>query len=175
MTESMPGPVREAVRVYLAQQSRRSLRRLANDGAQHGIKASIATLKRWSQQYGWQRRVAEHDRAVTEQSMAMTVDQHTRAMQAHFKLLDVAKRRCESLFSDEHTDVTPAKRKRWLQVTTGDYLRILKIEHELYERLEMLQAKRSAEPERPTSTYTDEELDVMLRALTRHRHGLPGS
>ena len=36
------------------------------------------------------------------------------------------------------------------------------------------EATKSADPEKPTSSYTGEELQVMIRALARHRHGLPG-
>ncbi len=36
------------------------------------------------------------------------------------------------------------------------------------------EATKSADPEKPTSSYTDEELHVMIRALARYRHGLPG-
>lgn len=50
---------------------------------------------------------------------------------------------------------------------------ILKMEAELYKRLEHRGPIRSGDPEKPTTSYTDEELNVMMRALAQHRQGLP--
>jgi hypothetical protein len=49
------------------------------------------------------------------------------------------------------------------------------METELYKRLERFEARRSGDPERPTNSYTDEELHVMIKGgLARYRYGLPG-
>jgi hypothetical protein len=173
MSEPMPGPVRDALRVYLDQTSRRSLRQLAIECAQRSVNVSIATLKRWSTRYRWQQHVAEHDRAVHEQSMAMSVDENARALQIHFELIDSAKQQFYALCDPNNPNVTLAQRKRATKVTIPDYIRFLKAEEVLYKRLEWLESRRSAEPEKFTTTFTDEEVQVMMRALARHRHGLP--
>jgi hypothetical protein len=169
----MPARVGQAFKLYLAQTCRRSLRRLAKECQARDLNASIATLKRWSVRYGWQRLVAEHDRAAAEKSMAITVDHRVRAMQAHFKLIDSAKQRHYWLIDPNNPNVTPAQRKRATHMTVSDYVRLLKMEDQLYKRLERLEAIRSAAPETPTTSYTDEELHVMIRALAQYRHGLP--
>lgn len=166
--------MREALKLYLNQDSRRSLRRLAEECAERGIKASVPTLKRWSARYGWQQHVAEYDQAVAEQSMAATVDNRVRAMQAHFKLIDSAKRRCDLLLDPNNPNLSPAQRRRATRMTVSDYVRLLKIETELYKHLERFDATRLRDPEKATSSYTDEELHVMIRALAQYRHGLPG-
>jgi hypothetical protein len=169
----MPCPAREALTLYLNQDSRRSLRQLAEQCAQHGIRASLPTLKRWSARYHWQQLVAEHDRAAAEQSMARTIDSQARAMQAHLKLIDSAKQRHYWLLDPNNPNLTPAQRRRATRVTISDYVKILKMENELYKRLERFEAMRSAVPETPTRTYTAQELDAMMRALAEVRHGLP--
>ena len=174
MIPAMPRTVRDALKIYLDQTSRRSLRQLAQECPAHGIKASIATLKRWSALYNWQQQVREHDRALAEQSMAATVDYRVRAMQAHFKLIDSAKRRYDLLLDPNNPSLTPAQRRRATRVTVSDYVKVLKMENELYKRLDRFEA-RSGDPEKPTSSYTDEELQVMISALAQYRHGLPGT
>jgi hypothetical protein len=57
--------------------------------------------------------------------------------------------------------------------TVSDYIRILKLEHEFYKHLERFEAIRSATAETPTTTYTAQEIDAMMRALGEVRHGLP--
>lgn len=174
MTESMPEPVLNALRVYLDQSARRSLRRLVEDCAQRGVRASIATVKRWSTRYRWQQHVASHDRALVEQSMAMTIDHNARALQTHFQLIDLAKKRFDALCDPNNPNVTAAQRGRATKMTVSDYLRLIKAEAEVYKRLERLESMGSTAPETPTVTYTDKEIEVMMRALARHRHGLPG-
>lgn len=173
MAESMPGPVRDTLKVYLEQRSRRSLRRLAAECAQHGIKASLPTLKRWSVRYGWQQLVVEHDRAAAEQSMATIVDYRVKAMQAQFKLIDSAKKRHYWLLDPNNPSLTPAQRRRATHPTVSDYIRLLKMEDQLYKRLERFEAMRSAVPETPTRSYTAQEIDAMMRALAEVRYGLP--
>lgn len=170
----MPGPVRDAFKLYLNQDSRRSLRRLAGECTQHNVKASLPTLKRWSARYRWQHHVAEHDRAMLEQSMARTIDTQAQALQAHFKLIDSAKRRYDLLLDPSNPNLSPAQRRRATRVTVSDYIGLLKIQTGLYKHLERFEATRSRDPEKPTSSYTDEELHVMMRALAQYRHGLPG-
>jgi hypothetical protein len=161
--------------LYLGQESRRSLRQLAEDCAHNGIKASLPTLKRWSARYRWQQRVVEHDRAAAEQSMSQIVDYRIKAMQTHFKLIDSAKQRYYWLLDPNNPNLTPAQRRRATRVTVSDYVKVLKIENELYKRLERFEAMRSVAPETPTRPYTDGELRVMMRALAQYRHGLPGA
>jgi hypothetical protein len=169
----MPGPVRDALTLYLDEETRRSLRLLVGKCAQHGIKASLPTLKRWSARYRWQQLVAEHDRAAAEQSMAITVDHCVRTVQAHLKLIDSAKRRYDWLLDPDNPDLTPAQRRRATHITVSDYVKVLKVEMELYKRLERSEAKRAAASERPTNSYTTQELNAMMRALAEVRHGLP--
>ena len=108
----MPGRVRAALKLYLNQEPRRSLHQLAAECAQHGVKASAPTLKRWSSRYRWQDHVAEHDHVVAEESMAQTVGHHVQAMQVFFKLIDAAKGRYEWLIDPNNPNVTPAQRKQ---------------------------------------------------------------
>lgn len=173
MAESMPGPVRDALKLYLDEENRRSLRLLVGKCAQHGITASLPTLKRWSARYHWQQLVVEHDQAVAEQSMARTIDSQALAMQAHFKLIDTAKRRHDCLLDPSNPMLRPAQRRRATRVTVSDYVRLLKMEDELYKRLERFETIGSAEPEKPTNSYTPQELEAMMRALAEVRHGLP--
>jgi hypothetical protein len=58
-------------------------------------------------------------------------------------------------------------------MTVSDYVRVLKMEMELYKHLEWFEAKRAAVPEKPTNSYTTQELNAMMRALAEVRHGLP--
>lgn len=118
--------------------------------------------------------VAEHDQAVAEQSMARTIDSQARAIQARLKLIDSAKRRHDWLLDPNNPDVTPAQRRRAMHPTVSDYVRLLKMEDGLYKRLERLETIGSCETETPTTSCTDEELHVMIRALARYRYGLPG-
>jgi hypothetical protein len=105
--------------------------------------------------------------------MAITVDDRVRAMQAHLKLIDSAKQRHYWLLDPNNPNVTPAQRKRAMNMTVSDYLKVLKMENELYKRLERFEALRSATPETPTRTYAAQEIDAMMRALAEVRHGLP--
>lgn len=173
MADSMPGPVSEALRLYLNQTSRRSLRQLAEECTLNGIKTSLPTLKRWSVRYGWQQQVAEHDHAVAEQSMAANVDYRLRAMQAQVELIDSAKQRYHWLLDPNNPNLTPAQRRRATRITVSDYVKILKMEDALYKRLERFEAMKAAAPETPTRPYTPQELDAMTRALAEVRYGLP--
>jgi hypothetical protein len=137
------------------------------------VKASIATLKRWSVRYSWQQKVADHDQAVAQQSMTIAINDQLRAVRAHFKLIDSAKKRYQVLADSDKPDATRARRKRVLKMTVSDYIRLLKAEDVLYKRLDRLERIRSHGPVSPTSPYTDEEIEVMLSALARYRHGLP--
>ena len=74
MAQSMPSRVRNALKLYLNQTERHSLRQLAEQCSHNSIKASLPTLKRWPSRYRWQRHMAEHDRVAAKQSMA-TVNQ----------------------------------------------------------------------------------------------------
>ena len=170
----MPNVVREALKLYLNQTCRRSLRGLAVDCAEHGIRASVPTLKRWSVRYGWQKLAADHDRATTVANMASSLNRSIQASSNPFRLIDLAKNRIYSLIDPTNANVSPAQRRRANRPTVSDYCKLVQLETALYERLERLEAARSAEPEKPTSSYTDEELDVMVKALARYRHGLPG-
>ena len=73
-------------------------------------------------------------------------------MRAHFKLIDSAKRRCDLLLDPNNPNLTPAQRRRATRVTISDYLKVLKMENELYKRLERFQAMKSAAPEWPATT-----------------------
>lgn len=170
VTKSMPVPVRDALELYLNQDSRRSLRHLAGECAQHNVKASLPTLKRWSVRYGWQRLVIEYDRAAAEKSMAATVDYQVQAAKAYFKLIDSAKQRHYWLTDPSNPNVTPAQRERATTPTVREFLRIITIEERLIKQLEEM---KPAEPERLEQEYTDEELDAMMRALAEVRYGLP--
>jgi hypothetical protein len=169
----MSDPVRNALKLYLNQDSRRSLRRLAEECKQHDIKTSLPTLKRWSVRYRWQQYIAEHDRAVTEQSITRAIDSQAQAMEAHFKLIHSAKRRYELLLGPNNPNLTPLQRKRAMHMTVSEYVKVLKIEMELYKHLERFEGRRSATPETPTRTYTAQEIDAMMRALAEVRHALP--
>jgi hypothetical protein len=175
MLKAMPGPARAACKLYLDQDPTRSLRQLAKACAEHGIKASSPTLKRWSARYGWQQQIAEHDRKLSEQSMAITISNGVRALRSHFKILDSAKERFGGLDDPEGSSTAPTRRKRALKITVSNYIRLLKAEDQLYKRLDWLERSRLDAPVSSPSTYTDEELDVMVSALARHRHGLPGA
>lgn len=170
----MPDAVRNALKLYLNQDSRRSLRRLAEECAERGIKASVPTLKRWSIRYGWQKLATYHDGARPAASMASNLNQSVQAASNDFKLIDLAKSRIYSLIDPANANVLPTQRRRANRPTISDYCKLVKLEMELYQRLERLEAARSAEPASPTATCTDEELQVMMRALARYRHGLPG-
>ena len=140
---------------------------------QHRIKASLPTLKRWSVQYDWRRSVAEHDRATLEESTAKAIDSQAWVTETHFKLIDLAKRRYDWLLDPNNPNLTPAQRTRVTRVTVCDYVRLLKIENELYKRLERFEATRSSDPDEPAASYTPQELEAMMRALAEVRHGLP--
>ena len=168
----MPPPAYVALELYL-NQTRRSLRQLAAECVQRGVRASVATLKRWSARYDWKGYTAEHDRAALEQNIALTVDFRLQAMQAHFKLIASAKRRYYWILDPSNPNLTPAQRRRATRVTVSDYVRLFKIEAELYKHLKRFAAKRSADPEKPTASYTPQELEAMMRALAEVRHGLP--
>lgn len=170
VTKSMPAPARDALKLYLNQTSRPSLRQLPEECAQNNIMASIATLKRWSTRYGWQRLVIEHDRAAAEMSMAATVDFQVQAAKAYFKLIESAQSRHCWLIDPNSPDVTPAQRERATKMNVRDFLRIITIEERLIKQLEEM---KPAEPERLKREYTDEELDAMMRALAEVRYGLP--
>ena len=174
VTLPMPDAVRNALNLYLNQDSRRSLRRLAEQCAGRGIRASIATLKRWSVRYGWQRLVADHDQAATTASVASSFNRCLQATSNDFSLIDLAKNRIYSLIDPNNANVSLAQRRRAKRPTVSDYCKLVKLEIALYERLERLEAARSAEPESPIGAYTGEEQRVMMRALSRHRYGLPG-
>ena len=94
-------------------------------------------------------------------------------MYANFKLIDSAKRRYDWLLDPNNPNLTPAQRRRAMHMTVSDYLKVVKMELELYKRLERRDTIRSGDPEKPTNSYTDEELHVMMRALAQYRHGLP--
>jgi hypothetical protein len=170
---SPSGPARDALRLYLNQDSRRSLRRLAEECAQKGIKASIATLKRWSTRFGWRRLAAEHDRAAAEESMARTIDYRAQILEDRFKLIDVAKQRYEWLIDPNNPNVTSAQRKRATNVTLSDFLRILTMEIDAVKTLHQLKGTKRAAPEKPRSQYTDDEMQIMMKALAEYRHRLP--
>jgi hypothetical protein len=105
--------------------------------------------------------------------MAKTIDSQARAMQAHFKPIDSAKRRYDWLLDPNNPNLTPAQRRRATRISVSDYVRLLKMENELYKRLERFEAKRWADPEKPATSYTPQELDAMMRALAEVRYGLP--
>jgi hypothetical protein len=107
--------------------------------------------------------------------MAITINHNVRAIRAHFKLIGSAKKRFEGLGESDEPDATRGRQKRAFKITVSDYIRLLKAEDALYERLDRLERIRSDAPTSPTSTYTDEEIQVMISALARHRHGLPPS
>jgi hypothetical protein len=161
--------------VYLNQDSRRSLRRLAEECAERGVKASVPTLKRWSVRYGWQKLAADHDRATNAASMASNLNLSVEASLNPYRLIELAKNRVYSLIDPTNANVSPAQRRRAKCPTVSDYCRLVKLEMALYDRLERLKAAGSAEPESPAGTYADEELHVMMRALAQYRHGLPGA
>jgi hypothetical protein len=150
------------------------LRSLAGECSKIGIKVSVPTLKRWSVRYGWQKLAADHDRATTAASMGSSLNRCVQAASSDFRLIDLAKTRIYSLIDPNGANVSPTQRRRANRPTVSDYCRLVKLETALYERPERLGAARSAEPESPTGTYTDEELRVMMRALAQYRHGLPG-
>jgi hypothetical protein len=110
---------------------------------------------------------------AAEQSMAITVNHRVKATRAYLKLIDSAKRRHYWLLDPNNPNLTPAQRRRAMHPTIPDYLTLLKLENELYKRLERFEAMRSAVPETPTTSYTRQELDAMMRALAEVRHGLP--
>jgi hypothetical protein len=168
----MPGRVRDAFKLYLNQEPRRSLRRLAEECARNGVKASEPTLKRWSTHFGWQRHVADHDQALAEQAKSITHDQRRRAIDAQLKMLYAALDRYDLLVDPHNPRLTPAQRRRATVPTVRDFLKIIEIEERLWKQLE---AATPAEPERSKQTYTAEELDAMMRALAEVRHGLPGA
>jgi hypothetical protein len=170
---SMPPPVRDALKLYLEQQPRRSLRQLAEECAQRGIKASVPTLKRWSARFGWQRLVAEHDGAALEESMTRSADYRAQILKDRLKQIDVAKQRYDWLIDPDNPNVTPAQRKRATDVTLSDFLRILKMETDTVKLLRQLEASRQRDPARSKSQYADEEMHSAVEALIRQRHGLP--
>jgi hypothetical protein len=90
-------------------------------------------------------------------------------------LNDSAKQRYYWLLDPDNPSLTPAQRKRAMHMTVSDWLKVLKMEDQLYKRLERLEAMRSIAPETPTRPYTGGELRVMMRALAQYRHGLPGA
>jgi hypothetical protein len=173
MLEPMPRCVQAALELYLNQDSRRSLKRLAETCSTHGVKASLPTLKRWSARFGWQQRVAEHDRVAVERVISQTVDYQAQAMNAYFTMIDSAKNRYHWLIDPNNPNVTPAQRKRATNMTLSDYLRVLKMEIEAMRLLKTSSAGRAMEPESPTTVYTEEEVRIMTAALAEHRHHLP--
>jgi hypothetical protein len=110
---------------------------------------------------------------AAEKSMAAPVDYQVQAAKAYFKLIDSAKQRHYWLIDPDNPNVTPAQRKRATNVTVPDFLRILKLEQDALKLLERLEAKRPTEPETPRSPYTDEEMQIMMRALAEYRYHLP--
>lgn len=169
----MSSSARNALNLYLEQDSRRSLRQLAEECVQHGIKASLPTLKRWSTHFGWQRLVAEHDRAAAEESRARSVDYRAQILHDRLKLIDVAKKRHEWLIDPNNPDVTPAQRKRATNMTVSDFLRIIEIEIDTVKLLRELEHSKRPEPAKPRAHYSHEEMSAAVDALIRQRHGLP--
>lgn len=81
--------------------------------------------------------------------MAITLDHQMLAMKTHLRLIGSAKQRYRWLLDPNNSDLTPAQRRRATRVTVSDYVRILKMEDELYKRLERFKAKRSGDLEEP--------------------------
>jgi hypothetical protein len=173
VTEPLSCQVREALKLYLSQNARRSLRELAKECAAKGIRASLPTLKRWSARYGWQQLVADHDRAAAERTMSQAVEYQAHAMNAYFKLIDSAKSRYYWLVDPDNPNVTPAQRKRATTMTLSDYLRVIKLEMEAVKLLKTSTAATATESEKVTTVYTDEEVQIMTAALAEHRYHLP--
>jgi hypothetical protein len=178
VTLSMPGAARDALTLYLGQDCRRSLRQLAEECVQHGIKASLPTLKRWSSRFGWQRAAIEHDQRVAEESQAKSIDYRAQILHDRLKLIDFAKSRYEWLIDPDNPEVTPAQRRRATNVTLPDYLRIVKMEFDAVKLLRMLEASRAREPSRPQPVQPDVyEMDYKVKAevdaYIRKKHGLP--
>jgi hypothetical protein len=172
MMLSMPRRAREAFELYLDQESRRSLRRLAKDCAAKGVKTSEATLKRWSTRFAWQRLVIQRDREAEKESLARSADYRVRTLTDRLLLIDYTKERYAWLIDPENANLTPAQRKRVSHVTLSDFLRILKLEMETLKLLSELQRVRTPAPEDVRRFFPDEAIRAGVSAALRIRYQL---
>lgn len=166
----MPGRVRAAFKWYLDQSPRRSLQDLITHCKENSFDVSIATLKRWSRRYEWQRHVAEHDRVLAEEAKAITYDRREQAIHLQLRLAIAALEPYEQLIDANSLGGTPARPGRSPKIKIREYLKLIEIEEKLWKLLDTMQP---AEPRKSEPNLTAEEIEAMMRALTEVRHGLP--
>ena len=170
MSEPMTGPARDALKLYLNQESRRSLRHLAAECAKNGIKASLPTLKRWSVHYQWRRLAYEHDQALADDAKSITREQRERAVKAQLDLVWSAVKRYRWLIDPNNANVTPAQRRRASNITTKDYIRLVELDLQLTKRYKELTGREPGIPER---RFTDDEIRAMAQAFAKARFSRP--
>lgn len=172
MALQMSRVVIEALKLYLDQRPRRSLRQLAAMCTEADIKASLPTLKRWSARYGWMRLCWEHDKSLAEQAKSVTQEQRKGAAETIVAGIDRALERYCWLIDPDNPSVSPAKRKRATDMRVTGFLKLLEVERHYIALLNTLERDPQAETKQ---TYTEEEQTAMMRALAEVRHGLPRS
>jgi hypothetical protein len=172
MALQMSRLVSEALKLYLDQKPRRSLRQLVAMCAESDIKASLPTLKRWSTLYGWMRVCYEHDKSLAEQAASVTEEQRKGAAETIVAAIERALERYYWIIDPDNPSVSLAKRKRATDMRVTDFLKLLEVERHYVALLNTLERAPKAEAKQ---TYTEEEQTAMMRALAEVRHGLPRS
>lgn len=170
--EAMPTHVAAVFYDYLGLPQRRSLARLAAMNSSRRY-PSVASLKRWSSRFEFIERARSHDRAAVE----VMEERFNEAMRARVRSDAQAIAAAKQRFFDRCVDpsdptLTPAQRRRALSPTLTDFVRLLKIERMLLASMpEVSKVEPTAGDTK--SKFTDEEVAVMMQALTRFRHDLP--
>lgn len=170
--EAMPSPVAEAFFAYCALPERRSLQRLAAMYRARGNGPAVASLKRYSAKYRWQERAHAHDLKTVGAMEERFNEAMGDRIRSDVQAIAAAKQR----FYDRCVDpddpaLTPAQRRRALSPTLTDFVRLLKIEGMLLASIPEVSKLESAGDKK--SNFTEEEVAVMMNALTRFRHNLP--
>jgi hypothetical protein len=129
----MPEAVALAFSRYASAGHRRSLERLVPACREAGVKAAIATLRRWSVRYGWQRQVKQYDQKRGAEIMASLARANSDALSNHVsRLRTLQDRFVERILIDpEDPRISVAERRRALHPTFRDFRNAVKLEREL--------------------------------------------
>jgi hypothetical protein len=93
----------------------------------------LATLKRWSVQFGWASAVARHSNEVTTAMARASKERLAATMRNDLEAIRAAKQRCvhHLLLDPEDPSLSAAQRRRLRNPTVRDYCRLIKMEHQL--------------------------------------------
>lgn len=158
---------------YLGLGPIRSLARAVEGCRSRGIFVSLSTLKRWSIRFGWADLLAKHDGLVGEvllaRSVGMQADQLTRDLHA----VSVLKGRFLDRARVDPADpnLSAAERRRVVNVSLNDYLKLLTIEHDLLARVHPIAAEPAAENK--VGGVDKGVLSARIADHAKRRYGLP--